>query len=90
MQIIFGQNAGVGVRVITADDYNGLDAQFVADFNTLVELLNFLKFCTARTDDVETASVAVLVDDVGSELNIFVVQLPARNGGDSGETATAR
>ena len=71
--IIFGQDAGIRVGVVAADDNDGLDAQFADDLQTGLELILLLQLRTAGTDHVETARVAIFVDDFGCQLYVLVV-----------------
>ncbi len=72
-EVVFGEHAGVGVGVVAADDDDGLDAEFLADFKTLIELVGLFEFGASGADDVEAAGVAVVVDDVGGELDVLMV-----------------
>lgn len=72
-QIILGQNAGVGVGVVATDDDDGFEVELFADFEAFVELLCFFEFGATRADDVEATCVAIFVDDVGGEFDVFVV-----------------
>ena len=77
--VVFSEHASVGVRVVATDNHDSTDIQFLDDFQTLFELVNGFKFGTARTDDVETASVAILVDNIASELHIVVINKSTRS-----------
>lgn len=66
---VFGKNGCVGVGVIAADDYDGVDAVLFRYFCSNRELFFCFKFCTAGTDDIESACVAVSVDIVVIEYN---------------------
>ena len=59
---ILSKNTCVCVGVVTADDNNSCDAVVLANVRYDRELLFCLKFCSAGTDDIETASVSVLID----------------------------
>ena len=41
--------------------------------SNLLELLNSLKLCSARTDDIETTCVSVCIDEVICEFNIIII-----------------
>ena len=84
--IVFCKHAGIGVRVVATYDDESLDIKSLENFETFVELLLLLKLCTSRTDDVETTGVAVLVDNVGSEFHIVVVNETSRTEDETIET----
>jgi len=84
--VVFGEHAGIGVGVVTTNDYESLDVESLKDLKTLVELLLLLELGTAGTDDVETTGVAVLVDDVASELNVIVLNEAGRAEDEAVET----
>ena len=71
--IVFGQDCSVGVGVVTTDDDERTDIELLEDFEALVELLLLLELGTTRADDVEATRVAILVDDVGRQLDIVVL-----------------
>lgn len=77
LRIVFGEDAGVGIAVVATDDDDGGDAELFADFGSFVKLPCLFQFGTSRADDVETAGVAVAVDDVGGEFLVFVVHKSA-------------
>ena len=70
---VFGQYASVGVGVVAADDYDGVDAQLANDLETLFKLCFFLELGATRTDHVETAGVAIFVDQGVVHLDVLVV-----------------
>ena len=74
---VFGEHASVGVRVVTTDDHNGVDAEFADDFETLFELCLFFELRTTRTDHVETTGVAVFVDEGVGHFKILVINKTA-------------
>ena len=84
--VVFGEHAGIGVGVVTTNDYESLDVESLKNLKTLVELLLLLELGTARADDVETTGVAVLVDDVASELNVVVLNEAGRAEDEAVET----
>ncbi len=45
--VVFGEHCGVGVGVVTADNNESLNVEFLEDFQTLVELLLGFEFCAA-------------------------------------------
>ena len=61
------------VGVITTDNYQCLDAQFLDDFQTFIKLFYLFQFGTSRTDDIETTGIAVFVDNIGSQFHIIMV-----------------
>ena len=85
--IVLGQNTSVGVRVVATDDNQCLDAELLEDLITCLELALLLQLGTARTDDVETTGVAVLVDELVGELNILVVNQTTRTHQEAIELA---
>ena len=64
---VLGENRGVGVGVVAADDDDGGDAMLLADALGNGELLLGFQLGSAGADDVKSAGVAVLVD-------VFVVE----------------
>ena len=85
LQVVLCQHAGVGVRVVTADDYNSLDAQFLAHLNAVVELPSLFEFGTTRTDDIESAGVTVLVDDLFGQFLILALDQTGRTAQETVE-----
>ena len=77
--IVFGQDAGVGVRVVAADYHEGLDAELAEDLDTALELGFLLQLCPSGADDVESAGIAVLVDEGIREFHVLVVNQAARS-----------
>ena len=77
--IVFSQHASVGVRVVTTNDNESLDAQLAQNLDTALELCFLLQLCTTGTNDVETTSVAILVDELIGEFHILVVNQTARS-----------
>ena len=71
--IVFCQYTSVCVWVITTDNYQCLDAQFLDDFQTFIKLFYLFQFGTSRTDDIETTGIAVFVDNIGSQFHIIMV-----------------
>ena len=80
---------GIVIGVVAADDDQSLDVELLQDLETGVELLGLLQLGTAGTDDVETACVAVFVDDIGSEFDVFVVNETAGAHEETVEAAVA-
>ena len=76
--IVLSQYAGIGIRVVTADDNNSLDVQLADNLQTLVKLVGLLQLGTARTNHIETTSIAVVVDEVGCNLHIVMVNQATR------------
>ena len=76
--MVFGQPITCTPAPIAADDYEGLDVEGLKDFKTLVKLLLLLEFGTAGADDVETAGVAVFVDNLLGKLLILMLYETAR------------
>ncbi|MPM94549.1 hypothetical protein SDC9_141695 [bioreactor metagenome] len=76
--VIFGQHACVGVGIVSSDDNQRTDVEFLQNLQSFVKLLFLLELCTSRTDNIKTARVAVLVDNIGSKFFIFVVYQSCR------------
>ena len=70
---VFGQDAGVGVGVVAADDDQRGNAPLLAALAGGLELFGGLQLGPAGTDNVEAAGVPVGVDDVGCEFHGFVL-----------------
>ena len=66
------QNTGVGIGVISADDDQRGDPALFAVFPGGDELLFGLKFGTSGTDHIESAGIAVGVDDLIGQLHRLV------------------
>ena len=71
--IILSQHTGVGVGVVTTDDYHGVDAKLTDDFQSLLKLVYLLKFRTARA-----YHVAVVLEEVLGYLDILMVNKSTR------------
>ena len=84
--IVLSQNASVGVRVVTTDDYESLDIKLTQNLDALLKLVFLLKLCTARTDKIETAGVAIISDKLVCNLDVFVVNETARPHKEAIET----
>ena len=54
---VFGQGGGVGVRIVAADDYDGIDLVLDAHGLDRRELFRALNFRTVGAEQVETASI---------------------------------
>ena len=76
--VVLGEHGGVGVGVVTADDNERLDVEFLQDLETGIELLWLLELGTARTDDVETAGVTEILDDACGKLHVLVIDESGR------------
>ena len=74
---ILGQDCGIGVGVVAADDDDGGDTVLLADAFGNGELLLSLQLGSAGADDVKSAGVAVLVDVFVVEDNIVILQQTA-------------
>ena len=74
---ILGENRGVGVGVVAADDDDGGDAMLLADALGNGELLLGFQLGSAGADDVKSAGVAVLVDVFVVEDYVVVLQQAA-------------
>ena len=78
LQVVLSEYAGVGVRVVTTDDHNRFDAELLAHLDTVVELPGLFEFRTPRTDDIKTAGVTVLVDDIFRQLLVLALDQARR------------
>ena len=63
--IVFGQHAGVGVRVVAADNHHCLDVELADDLQSFFKLLFLFQLGSARPNHVEAACVAILVNEFG-------------------------
>ena len=77
LQVVLCQYTGVGVAVVASDDNYCLDTQLLANLDTIIKLPSLFQFGTSGTDDVETAGIAVLVDNLGREFLILAVNQTA-------------
>ena len=77
--VVFSQNGSICVRVVATDNDEGFDAELLYYFKTFVELFFFFEFCSAGADDVETACVAIFVDDVGCQFDVFMIDKSVRS-----------
>ncbi|OAV75147.1 hypothetical protein Barb7_01270 [Bacteroidales bacterium Barb7] len=68
--VVFSQHTGVCVGIISSDDNQCLDVKLLQYFKPFVELLCGFQLCPPRTDHVETARVAVFVNNVGSQFPV--------------------
>ena len=76
--VVLSQHACVGVRVITTDDNECLDAQLVQYLQSLVELLLLLKLRTTGTDDIKATGITVLINDVSCQFHIVMIYQTTR------------
>ena len=77
LQIILSEHASIRIGIIATNDYDSLDIKLFANLNTFVKLPSFLKFRSARTNDIKTASIAIFVDNLSRELRIFMLNQAA-------------
>ena len=75
--VVFSQQAGVGVGVVTADNDDGGDAESLRIDSALVELFGQFQFGSAGADHIEPAGVAVGIHEVVGDFNVFVVDQTA-------------
>ena len=76
--VVLGEQAGVRVRVVAADDHEGGDAERLAVHRALVELFDLFELGAAGADHVESAGVAVGVHELVGDLDVVVVHEAAR------------
>ena len=84
--IVLGQDAGVGVGVVAADDDDSLDVELADDLQALLKLLDFLQLGAARANHVEAAGIAVFIDDLLRQLHVVVIHQTARAEDEAIET----
>ena len=70
--IIFGEYASVGIGIVATDNNDSFDSQLFNNFETTVELILRFQFGTSRTDNVESARIAVVIDNIGRKFHIFM------------------
>ena len=68
----------VRVGIVAADDHDRGDAVLLAVLRYDLELRNGLKFGSAGADDIETAGISVLIDELVCHLDIIIVDQTAR------------
>ena len=66
------------IGVVTTDDDHSLDVELAQNLKTLLKLVYLLQLGTAGTDHVEATGVAVIVNELWSELDILMVNKTAR------------
>ena len=75
---ILGQDSRIRVGIVAADDDNRCKAMFLSRLGRRLELLRSLNLCSARTDDIKPACVAVCIDEGVIKFNAVVVNQSAR------------
>ncbi len=75
---VFRQHCGVRIRIITADDDNSGQSVLLCSCFCSLELLFCFNLRTTGTDDIESAGVAVCIDEGIIELYIFIINQSAR------------
>ena len=76
--VVFSEHASVGVRVVTTDDYDSVEAELANHFHTLFELSHFFELRTTRTNHIETTRVAVFVDEGIGHFEVVVINQTSR------------
>jgi hypothetical protein len=76
--VVFGQQAGVGVGVVAADDHQRADAQRFAVLTRRFKMFFRFQFGSAGTDHVEAPGVAVVVNNFGGKFDVFVFNQAVR------------
>lgn len=71
--IVLCEYAGVRVGVVSADDNDGLDAQFTDNLETAFELVGFFELRTTGADHIKTAGVAIFVNDAVGQFDVLMV-----------------
>ncbi len=75
--IVFCQYTCIGIGVVAANDDNGFDVELADDFKTFLKLFNLLQFGSSGTNHVETARVAIFVNDIGCQFHIVMIDQTA-------------
>ncbi len=75
---ILGQDSRIRVGIVAADDDNRCKAMLLSRLGRRLELLRSLNLCSARTDDIKPACVAVCIDEGVIKFNAVVVNQSAR------------
>lgn len=71
--VVLGEYGGIGVRVVTAYYNQGVDAKLFDDYKTFFKLLFAFELCASGTDNVETAGVAVFINNRSGKFDVLVV-----------------
>ena len=74
--IVFSQNTSVCVRVVTTNDNQCFDTEFLDNLKSFFKLIFLFQFRPTGTDNIETTSVTIFIDDVSSQLHIVMVYQP--------------
>ena len=85
--IIFGQYAGIGIRVVTTDNNQSFDIQFFQDLISFFELIFLLQLGTTRSDDIKTTGVTIFINNISCQLHIIMVYQTARAKDEAIKTA---
>ncbi len=75
---VLSKDCCVCVGIVAADDHDRGKAMLLGNFYYDLKLSRCLEFGSAGADDIESAGVSVLVDEVVSHLDIVVVDQSAR------------
>ena len=85
--VVFGQNGGIGVAVITTDDYQSRDFEFAQNLQTGLKLFRLFKLGAARADNIKATSIAVLFNHVACDFNVAMLDKTVRSAQEAVQTA---
>ena len=85
LEVVLGEHTGVGITIITTNNNDSLDTQLFAYLDTIVELPCLFQFGTSGTDDIETAGITVLINDVARQFLILSVNQSGRTAEEAVE-----
>ena len=69
--VVFSQQTGVGIGVVTADDYQRLDSKFFTVLLGRLEMFFGFQFSTSGTDHIKTTGIAISVNDLIRQKDLF-------------------
>ena len=76
--VVFSQQTGVGIGVVTADDYQRLDSKFFTVLLGRLEMFFGFQFSTSGTDHIKTTGIAVGVNDLIRQKDLFTFNQTVR------------
>ena len=83
---VFGEQGCIGIRVVAADDDDGVEFHFLRGCHGRSYLGVAFNLGSSRTDDVESAGVAIFVHELVLDLDVFAVDETGRSAEESKET----